>query len=144
MKSLASMQRMREATVVASELIESPLRETEPRLWAETAFFAGGFGRFDEAIERMQRFLELEPYSPGEWDLLAHWYELTEQADLAQQARLNADLALANLVRQSHWLALWHERFGTLGEAVLALEDARQLDPENAAVLADLVRLRGN
>lgn len=144
MKSLAGLERMREAADLATELIESPLRETEPRLWAETAFFSGGFGHFDEAIRRMQRFLELEPYSPQEWALLAHWYKLTEQADEARQAARNSELALANLVRESHWLARWHERFGTLGEAQLALEDALQMDPDNAAVQADLARLRGN
>ena len=143
MKSLASLQRMREAYGLAKELLDSPLAETEPRLWAETAFFAGGFGRFDEAIPQMRRYLELEPYSPQEWRMLARWYELTERPGEAARAEQNADLALANLVRRDHWLARWHERFGTKREALLALDEALEMDPDNASVKADIERLRG-
>ena len=141
MKGLASLGREREAAALANELIESPLRETEPRLWAETAYFAGGSGNFDEALSRMRSYLELEPYSPREWELLARWYELSGQPEAAAEASRNSDLALANLVRQSHWLARWHERFGTVGEALIALEEALRLDPQNAAALADRERL---
>ena len=59
----------------------------------------------------------------------------------AATATRNSDLALANLVRESHWLARWHERFGTVGEALIALDEALRLDPENAEALADRERL---
>ncbi len=124
-------------------LLESPLSETEPRLWAESAFFAGGFGRLDEAIERMEHYLELEPHVPSEWELLARWYDLSDRPAEVERARRNSDLALANRVRRNHWLARWHERFGTKEEALIALEEAARLDPENAAVQAGIDRLQG-
>ncbi len=142
MRGLAAVQRMREALGEGVFLIESPLIETEPRLLAEVAYLFGGFGRFDQAIETMRRYLELEPYSPEGWELLARWYELSEQPAMARGATANVANAHRNLIRQYHWLALWHERFGSRDDAVLALEEVLRIDPENDRARLDLERIR--
>jgi spermidine synthase len=142
MKSLASLGRMRAAYDEATELLGSPLVETEPRLFAEAALFSGGFGRFDEAIERMVRYLELEPYSPDEWELLAHWYGQLGRTGPQREATRNVTLAQRNGERQLHWLARWHERYGTVEEAIGALEILLEWAPDNTAARADLERLR--
>jgi spermidine synthase len=143
MKVLATQDDTKqEALDQAEALLASPLGSVEPRLWAEAAYLAGGFGRFEEAIDWLTHFLELMPYSPNEWRLLATFYELSGLPEKGQDALAKAELAHANLVREYHWLGRWHEQYGSSGEGVLALETALELDPENRAIQDDLARLR--
>jgi tetratricopeptide (TPR) repeat protein len=143
MKSLALLQRMKEAYDECTALLGSPLVETEPRLWAEGAFFSAGFGRMEEAVQRMTRYLELEPYSPQEWEMLAGWYEQLDRPADRALALENSELARRNVVRDYLWLARWHEQYGTPEEAAMALEALLELEPDDPAVLRELERLRG-
>ena len=138
MRTLASLERMKEAWGEATNLIEGPQAECDPRLWAEASVLSGGFGRFEEAIDRMNRYLELEPYSPREWKLLARWYELAGMSGKQAEASANADLARENQVRELHRAARWHARFGEAENAVLALQEVLKMDPDNQAAREEL------
>ena len=142
-KVLAAMQRGREAYQELDGLLASPLIETEPRLWAEAAVLSGGFGRFEEALERMRRYLVLEPDSPDEWELAALWSERLGLQTEARDARANVAIAERRQVRELHWIARWHERFGTRREARWALGEVLRRDPTNRAAAEDLQRLGG-
>jgi tetratricopeptide (TPR) repeat protein len=141
MRALAAVGREPEAARECDALAASPLAEMELGLYADAAFFAARAGDLPRAIRHLERFLELEPYSPDEWDTLAAWLESEGQAERAADARANVDLARANQVRRLHWIARWHERFGIEDDAILALEAALEIEPEDAALLADLERL---
>ena len=143
MQTLAVLGGMEDADLECQALLDSPLVETEHRLWAQGAALAAELGHLEVAIERMQRYLELEPYSPEEWDMLAQLLEASDRPAEAAGARENVGLAEANIVLQLHWLARWHERFGSAEDALRLLEATLRLAPSNAAVQLDLDRLGG-
>ncbi|MFT5285829.1 MAG: spermidine synthase [Planctomycetota bacterium] len=142
MQCLTALGRMDEAAAFAKGLLNSPLRELEWGLVAESSFFAYRAGDKDLAIEQMLDYLELKPYSPKEWQIVSGWLadagRVTEQREAAE----NAELAYRNQVRRYRWIALWHERFGNVSDALPALEEALRLDPENDAAQADLTRMQ--
>jgi len=95
-------------------------------------------GRPEVAMERLQRYLALVPYSPKEWQILAGWLGAAGRISEQREAQQNAELAYKNQVRQSRWIA----RFGDLKDAIPALENALQLDPTNQGALADRARMQ--
>ncbi len=141
MQCLAALGRIDEATALSEELLASPLVESHWKLVAEAGFFAQEAGEADRAIERMQRYLSLEPYSPKEWLILAEWYRDAGRVSEQLEATENAELAYRNLVRRDRWIARWHERFGNMEDARRSIENALRKDPGNAEALADRVRL---
>ena len=140
---LAELGRHKEAYDEIAALLETPLVESEPRLWSVGAYLAGGFGRLGTAIDWGRQYVELEPLSPDVWLLLARWYELIEHPDEQREALASAELAQRGLVRETHWLARWHEHYGTREEAILGLQATLELDPDNELARADLKRLGG-
>ena len=142
-KALAASGRVDEARIATSQLLAGPLRETEPQLIAEAAFLEAAGGDLDAACATMREFLALKPYSPREWQMLAGWERERGEATSADAALESAARAHANRVRNYHWIARWHENYGTREEALGALRVALRLDPENPLLLADLERLEG-
>ena len=142
MQCLTAAERIGEASVLAEELIETPLVESTWQLVAEASFFAMEAGRPEVAIERMQRYLQLVPYSPKEWQILAGWLGGAGRISEQREAQENAELAYKNQVRHYRWIARWHERFGELEDARPAIENALQLDPTNEGALADRERMQ--
>jgi tetratricopeptide (TPR) repeat protein len=58
----------------------------DARAWFESARAASAHGRFEEAVRRLQRAVELDPSELGAWDELARCQELLGRMDAAIQA----------------------------------------------------------
>lgn len=141
-KALATLGQIDAALEATNRLASSALVETEPRLLAEAALLEANSGDFDRACARLREYLELEPLAPREWGLLADWEGRLGRTEAAAEALAQAARAQAALVRDFHWIARWHEHYGTREEALSALAVARSMAPENEAVAADIERLR--
>ena len=142
--TLGSMERYEEALQEMERLLTTPLLEAHPRILADAAYLAAQTGDCERAVRYVDRFLEMFPYSPREWDLRAFCStELGDQPGFVR-ARDNSALASTNLVIGLHRRARLQEQIGEIEAAIESLEEIRQMDSSYLPALEDLERLRGS
>ncbi|RMF75962.1 MAG: hypothetical protein D6738_02525 [Acidobacteria bacterium] len=111
-------------------------------LYFHTAPAAAATGRLERAEELLRRGLEISPYSPREWDILAAVYREMGRADDALIAQANSRRAATNSLRLFHRHALRYARFGSIDRAREMLERVVAADPENTRARRELALLR--
>ena len=141
-KTLAVLERHAEARAEFEALVASPLAELDPHVWAEAAFLAPPLGKFEAAAQELRTYLELAPYSPREWSMLAQVYEHQGEERLRAQAETNASIARRNQIREIHRAARWQARFTSVEEALETIDFVLRMAPDYEPALADQLRWR--
>lgn len=124
----------------ADVLLATALAPVDPDVWAQAATADANLGRFDEAIRKLEKSLEIRPYAAARWRLLAAWRRQVGQMAAAQVAEENAATTRRDGVLNLHIEARREALFGSPAKARKMLEDLLAVDPGYSPAREDLAR----
>jgi Tfp pilus assembly protein PilF len=132
MRGLAATGRLSQAYDIARELIETPLREIDLRLLADTGVLADAAGDHEAAIGYLEQYLRRRPFSPRQWGMLALARKNAGRFQEAALARDQQRLARQNIARLMEREALLASRMGRDEAAERIREDLARMFPERS------------
>lgn len=106
-------------------------------VWVTAAMIASGTGRYAEAVELLNRALELDPYSGEAYRLLAAAYGRLNRPDQAEATHLRAIQLRPYDWRAYNSFGVFYYQQGRYREAVAQFQRAAELNPLNARAYAN-------